>query len=50
MAHRPKPLKKDFGTSKTDRGSYFAALRVWEQEHAGDTSTEVKNEDNADDY
>ena len=48
MAHRPKPLKKDFGTSRNDNGSYLAALQKWEAEHAGDTSTEIKNEDNAD--
>ena len=45
MAHRPKPNKNDFGTSKTDRGSYLAAVRVWEKEHK-DGITEVESNSN----
>ena len=42
MAHRPKPNKNDFGTSKNDRGSYLAAVRTWEKEHK-DGITEVES-------
>ena len=45
MAHRPKPNKNDFGTSKNDRGSYLAAVRVWEKEHK-DGITEVESNSN----
>ena len=45
MAHRPKPNKNDFGTSRNDRGSYLAAVRVWEKEHK-DGITEVESNSN----
>ena len=46
MAHKPKPQLSNYSGAR--KRFYQSDLRAWEAEHSGDnTSTEIKNEDNA---
>ena len=43
MAHKPRPNPDDYGTNRNERGSYLAAVRVWEKAHENDNNTEVES-------